>query len=126
MQLDNFIFCSGITVLLRIILCCRGILAHLSSLRSDPKDQEKPEVIDDAGQMTDSQAGSSKHVSIDAFELDEVNVVGNTPIERCPMGVSAVEGCQGSAPTSRANGEAVYGEDWSVLAESNQTRAHER
>ena len=59
---------------------------------ASPKDQEKPEVIDDAGQMTDSQAGSSKHVSIDAFELDEVNVVGNTPIGTIGLGQNKVSG----------------------------------
>ncbi|NDE35662.1 MAG: hypothetical protein EB012_12575, partial [Gammaproteobacteria bacterium] len=57
-----------------------------------PKDQEKPEVIDDAGQMTDTEAGSSKHVSIDAFELDEVNVVGNTPIGTIGLGQNKVSG----------------------------------
>ena len=59
---------------------------------ASPKDQEKPEVIDNAGQMTDTQAGSSKHVSIDAFELDEVNVVGNTPIGTIGLGQNKVSG----------------------------------
>ncbi|TSA01663.1 MAG: hypothetical protein D4R76_09025, partial [Methylococcus sp.] len=57
-----------------------------------PKDQDKLDVPDASPQTTDAPKESLKHVSIDAFELEEVNVVGNTPIGTIGLGQNKISG----------------------------------
>ncbi|NDE57600.1 MAG: hypothetical protein EB071_12095, partial [Gammaproteobacteria bacterium] len=67
-------------LLLTIFISPMRAQGEEKGIAASPKDQEKTEDVDVSTQRADAGGEPSQHVSIDAFELDEVNVVGNTPI----------------------------------------------